>query len=139
MIEIDKEKKRVIIHDDGEVVVYNDNAKIDVHGATSLIEGDYLINEDSVIKLLAMQNDISCLRVHDYMTGHTSFFSATKHNDFDAKMKEITEYIDRNRKSHKDYERQIFDLKNKIESLKEQIFQFNSTRLWYERILKIKE
>lgn len=139
MIEIDEKKKRVIIHEDGQVVVYNDNARIEAHGATSLIDGDYLIDEDSVIKLLAMQNDISCLRVHNYMIGSTHFFSATKHDDFDAKIKEITEYIDRNLKSHKDYERQIFDLKNKIESLKEQIFQFNSTRHWWERKLKIKE
>ena len=34
MIEVD-EKKRAIIQDDGQVVIYNDNAKIDAHGPTS--------------------------------------------------------------------------------------------------------
>lgn len=74
MIEIDENKKRVIIQHDGQVVVYNDNAKIDAHGITSPFEGYYLIDNESVMKLCAMQNDASYLRVHQFWINRTNLF-----------------------------------------------------------------
>ena len=139
MPEIDNNKKRVVIQDDGQVVVYNDNARIDANGTTSRIEGDYLIDDDSVMKLCALRDDISYLRVNVFWINHTQFFSFTKHDDFDAKIKEINEYIDRNLKSHEDYEKQIAKLKERVFSLEYQVEQFNSSRHWRERNLKIKE
>lgn len=68
-----------------------------------------------------------------------TFFSITKHDDFDAKIKEINEYIDLNLKSHEDYEKQIERLKERVFTLEYQIEKFNSTRHWWERKLKIKE
>lgn len=139
MIEIDENKKRVIIQNDGQVVVYNDNAKIDANGTTSRFEGYYLIDDDSVIKLCALQDDISYLRVNQFWIGRTHFFSVTKHDDFDAKIKEINEFLDRNMQSSKDNEKQIEELKNRVFTLEDQIAKFNSTRHWWERKLKIKE
>lgn len=139
MIEIDENKKRVIIQHDGQVVIYNDNARIDTDGTTSRFEGYYLIDDESVMKLCAMRNDASYLRVHQFWIGRTNFFSITKRDDFDAKIKEINEYIDRNLKSHEDYEKQIEKLKGRVSTLEYQIEKFNSTRHWWERKLKIKE
>ena len=139
MLEIDENKKRVIIQHDGQVVIYNDNARIDTDGTTSRFEGYYLIDDESVMKLCAMRNDASYLRVHQFWIGHTNFFSITKRDDFDAKIKEINEYIDRKLKSHKDYEEQIEKLKYRVFTLEHQIEKFNSTRHWWERKLKIKE
>lgn len=139
MIEIDEKKKRVIIQDDGQVVIYNDNAIIDTHGPKSLFEGYYLIDAKSVMKLCAMRNDASYLLIHEYWGKCINFFSITKHDDFDAKIKEITEYIDRNLKLHEDNEKQIEELKERVFTLKHQIEKFNSTRHWWERKLKIKE
>jgi septal ring factor EnvC (AmiA/AmiB activator) len=133
------ENKRVIIQDDGQVVIYNDNARIDALGITSPFEGDYLIGAESVMKLCAMRNDASYLLVHDFWVDRSNFFSITKHDDFDAKIKEINEYIDRNLKSHKDYKEQIEKLKYRVFTLEHQIEQFNATRHWWERKLKIKE
>lgn len=139
MIEIDEKKKRIIIENDGQVVIYNDNARIDDHGTTSRFEGDYLIDTESVMKLCAMRNDSSYLRVRNFWVGHTNFFFATKHDDFDAKIKEINEFLDRNLQSHEDNEKQIEELKNRVSTLENQIKKFNSTRHWWERKLKIKE
>jgi hypothetical protein len=138
MIEINK-NKRVVIQNDGQVAVYNDNARIDANGTTSRIEGDYLIDDDSVLKLCALQDNISYLRVNKFWINHTHFFSVTKHDDFDAKIKEINEFIGRNLKSSEDHEKQIEELKNRVFTLEYQIEKFNSSRHWWERKLKIKE
>lgn len=139
MIEIDDNKKRVVIQNDGQVVVYNNNARIDANGTTSCIEGDYLIDDDSVLKLCALQDDISYLRVNTFWVNRTHFFSVTKHDDFDAKIKEINEWIGRNLQSSEDNEKQIEKLKKRVSTLEDQIKQFNTTRHWWERKLKIKE
>lgn len=143
MIEIDENKKRVIIQNDGQVVVYNDNARVDANGTTSRIEGYYLIDDDSVMKLCALQDDISYLRVNMFWINRTHFFSVTKHDDFDAKIKEINEFLDRNLQSSENNEKQIQKLiqklKDRVSTLEYQIKKFNSTRHWWERKLKIKE
>ena len=139
MSENNKNAKRVVIQDDSQVVVYNDNARIDANGTTSRIEGDYLIDNESVIKLCAMRNDTSYLRVYDSWVDHTNFFFVTKHDDFDAKIKEIDEILTRNLQSSEDYEKQIKKLKDRVSALEYQIEKFNSTRHWWERKLKIKE
>ena len=139
MIEIDENKKKVVIRCDGQVVVYNDYARIDTNGITSPIEGYYLIDAESVMKLCALQNDISYLRVNEFWINRTNFFSITKHDDFDAKIKEIKEYIERHLKSNEDCEEKIQKLKNRIFTLEYQIEKFNSSRHWWERKLKIKE
>lgn len=138
MNEINRDK-RVVIQDDGQVVIYNDNARIDANGTTSRIEGVYLIDNESVMKLCAMRNDASYLRVRDFWVGHANFFFATKHDDFDAKIKEINEFICRNLQSSEDNEKQIAKLKDRVFTLEYQIEKFNSTRHWWERKLKIKE
>ena len=103
-----------------------------------VVEGDYLIDAESVMKLCAMRNDASYLRVHEFWIDRT-LFSITKQDDFDAKIKEINEYIDRKLKSSEDYEKQIEELKNRVFTLEYQIEKFNSSRHWWERKLKIKE
>lgn len=133
MIEIDENKKRVVIQNDGQVVVYNDNARIDANGTTSRIEGDYLIDDDSVLKLCALQDDISYLRVNAFWINRTHFFSVTKHDDFDAKIKEINEFLTQDLRSR------IAELQSRVSALEYQIKKFNSTRHWWERKLKIKE
>lgn len=138
MIEINK-NKRVVIQNDGQVAVYNDNARIDANGTTSRIEGDYLIDDDSVLKLCALQDDISYLRVNMFWINRTHFFSVTKHDDFDAKIKEINEFLTRHLQSSEDSENQIDKLKDRVSALEYQIEKFNSTRHWWERKLKIKE
>jgi septal ring factor EnvC (AmiA/AmiB activator) len=138
MSEINKEK-RVVIQNDGQVVVYNDNARIDANGTTSRIEGYYLIDDDSVLKLCALQDDISYLRVNLFWINRTHFFSITKHDDFDAKIKEINEFLTRHLQSSEDSEKQIEELKDRVSALEYQIKKFNSTRHWWERKLKIKE
>jgi septal ring factor EnvC (AmiA/AmiB activator) len=138
MSEINKEK-RVVIQNDGQVVVYNDNARIDANGTTSRIEGYYLIDDDSVLKLCALQDDISYLRVNLFWINRTHFFSITKHDDFDAKIKEINEFLTRHLQSSEDSEKQIEELKDRVSALEYQIKKFNSSRHWWERKLKIKE
>ena len=138
MSEINENKKRVVIQNDGQVVVYNDNARIDANGTTSRIEGDYLIDDESVMKLCALQDDISYLRVNAFWINRTHFFSVTKHDDFDAKIKEINEFLTQNLRSREDHEKEIAELQSRVSALEYQIKKFNSTRHWWERKQKIK-
>lgn len=137
MIEIN-EKKLVTIWDDGQVVVTNDNARIDAKETTSRIEGHYLIDADSVLKLLALQNDMSFLRVNSFMLGRTTFFSVTKSDVFDAKIKEFKEYIEKDLPDVEKYKDENYDLKTRIRALERQIEDFNLSRYWWERKLTIK-
>lgn len=137
MIEIN-EKKLVTIWNDGQVVVTNDNARIYAKETTSSIEGHYLIDADSVLLLLALQNDMSFLRVNDFMLGRTSFFSVTKSDVFDAKIKEIKEYIEKDLPDVEKYKDENYNLKTRIRALERQIEDFNLTRYWWERKLTIK-
>ena len=73
-----------------------------------------------------MRNDASYLRVHEFWIDRTLLFSITKQDDFDAKIKEINEYIDRKLKSSEDCEKQIEELKNRVFTLEYQIEKFNS-------------
>lgn len=107
MSEINKNEKRVVIQNDGQVVVYNNNARIDANGTTSRFEGDYLIDDESVMELCALQDDISYLRVNTFWINRTHFFSVTKHDDFDAKIKEINEWIGRHLQSSEDNETKL--------------------------------
>ena len=137
MIEIN-EKKSVTIWNDGQVVVTNDNAQIDANETTSRIEGHYLIDSDSVLKLLALQNDMSFLFVRSFMLGRTSFFSVTKSDVFDAKIKEIKEYIEKDLPDVEKYRDENYDLKTRIRALERQIEDFNLSRHWWECKLTIK-
>ena len=137
MIEIN-EKKSVTIWNDGQVVVTNDNARIDANETTSRIEGHYLIDSDSVLKLLALQNDMSFLLVRSFMLGRTSFFSVTKEKDFDAKIKEMKEFIEKDLPVAEKYRNENYDLKTRIRALERQIEDFNLSRYWWERKLTIK-
>ena len=137
MIEIN-EKKSVTIWNDGQVVVTNDNARIDANETTSRIEGHYLIDSDSVLKLLALQNDMSFLLVRSFMLGRTSFFSVTKEKDFDAKIKEMKEFIEKDLPVAEKYRNENYDLKTRIRALERQIQDFNLSRYWWERKLTIK-
>jgi hypothetical protein len=62
-----------------------------------------------------------------------------KHDDFDAKIKEINEFLTRHLQSSEDSEKQIEELKDRVSALEYQIKKFNSSRHWWERKLKIKE
>ena len=138
IIEID-ERKSVYVQDDGQVVVNNDNAQITANETTSKIDGVYHIDEDSILKLLALQNDMSYLKVRSAWTANWHLFSVTKHDDFDAKIKEIKENLEMGNTELENYRKANSNLNTRISNLERQIEKFNNTRHWWERKLKIKE
>lgn len=137
MVEIN-ENKRVYIEDNGNVVVKNDNATIDANATISTIDGDYIIDGYSVLKLMALRHDTSCLLVRHFWIGRTSFFSISTHDIFDEKINEIQETLEKNVADAEDLKKKNFELNNRIADLKRQVDKFNSTRHWWERKLKIK-
>lgn len=137
MIEID-EKKRVYIKDNGNVVVKNDNATIDANATTTTIDGDYIIDGDSVLKLMALRHETSCLRVRHFWIGRTSFFSISTQDIFDEKINEIKETLEINVAAAEDLKKKNFELNDRIADLKRQVAKFNNSRYWWERKLTIK-
>lgn len=138
MIEID-EKKRVYIEDNGNVVVINDNATIDANATTTNIDGNYIIDGNSVLKLMALRHDTSCLRVRHFWIGRTAFFSVSTQDIIDEKINEFKEILEKNVEDEEDLKKKNFELKDRIADLKRQVYKFNNSRHWWERELIIKE
>ena len=138
MVEIN-EKKRVYIEDNGNVVVKNDNATIDANATTTNIDGDYIIDGYSILKLIALRHDISCLKVHHAWVGRTLFFSVSKHDIFDEKIDEIIETLKKDVADTEDLKVTNINLIDRIADLKRQVAKFNNSRHWWERKLIIKE
>ena len=56
-----KDKRRVIIDKNGKITIYNDNATITADATSFELTGDYPIDADSVLRLLANEGTKSYL------------------------------------------------------------------------------
>lgn len=138
MIEINR-NKRVVIDEDGKVIVSNDNALIEEHGTHSDITGNYAIDDKSVLRLMAALNSIHIIKETDFRCCHRYISVFTNDKGFNAKFEELKNTIEGDVKNNEVYKDKIVELQNRVSTLEYQIEKFNSTRHWWERKLKIKE
>lgn len=138
MIEINK-NKRVVIDEDGKVIISNDNALIDEHATHSDITGDYAIDDMSVLRLMTALNGVHIIKEIDLRCYHRIFSIFTNDEGIKAKFEELKNAIEGDVKNNEVYRNKIAELQNRVSTLEYQIEKFNSTRHWWERKLKIKE
>lgn len=138
MIEINK-NKRVVINEDGKVIISNDNALIEEHGTHSDISGNYAIDDISVCRLMTALNGSHTIKETSIIYGLRHFSIFTNDEGINAKFEEFKNIIDGDVKNNEAYKSKIEELRARVFTLECQIEQFNSTRHWWERKLKIKE
>ena len=138
MIEINK-NKRVVINEDGKVIISNDNALIEDHATHSDISGNYAIDDVSVLRLMTALNGVHTIKETDLRYRNRFLYIYTNDEDIIAKFEELKNTIEGDVKNNEVYKIKIADLQNRVFSLEYQIEKFNSTRHWWERKLKIKE
>jgi hypothetical protein len=138
MIEINR-NKRVVIDEDGKVIVSNDNALIEEHGTHSDITGDYAIGDKSVLRLMAALNSIHIIKETDFRCYHRYLSVFTNDKGINAKFEELKNTIEGDVKNNGVYKDKIVELQSRVSTLEKQIEKFNATRHWWERKLKIKE
>ena len=137
MIEINK-KKRVVINEDGKVIISNDNALIEEHVTHTDITGNYVIDDISVLRLMTALNGVHTIKETDLRCGSRFLSIFTNDEGINAKFEELKNTIEGDVKNNGVYKNKITELQNRVFALEYQIEQFNSTRHWWERKLKIK-
>lgn len=138
MIEINR-NKRVVINEDGKVIISNNNALIEEHATHSDITGDYAIDDMSVLRLMTALNGVHTIKETDLRCGHRSLSIFTNDEGINAKFEELKNTIEGDVKNNGVYKIKIAELQIRVSALESQIEKFNSTRHWWERKLKIKE
>jgi hypothetical protein len=152
-----KDKRRVIIDENGKITIYNDNATITADTTSFELTGDFHIDAVSTLRLLANEGTKSYLK-------EKSFYTTNFHTLLLSKDEDILQHFDkmesRCKATYDTYEEKIKRLEHEKEELqklllekdeyikgvrfrvgdmKERILNFNATRHWWERKLKIKE
>lgn len=116
--------KRVEITNDGEVIIYNDNAVIKGEDITSHIEGSYDISEDSLRKLLVLQSDK--VWVTEFNNGWRTDRIIYSREEFELESKKMYEkYLEDDKKAIKI-----------IESMRDFVRKHNASS-WWNRLKKI--
>ena len=143
MIEIN-EKKRVSIDDSGILTISNDNAKW-VHGDTSTdIEGNYVISADDLRRLTVMMTE-NPIMVCSTQTGwYIKDYSPQVYNTLITTDKDIAEEVERMNIAYKKAYEELETIKCernrekvKCENLTRKIEEYNKSRHWWERKLKL--
>ena len=137
MIEINR-NKRVVINEDGKVIISNDNALIEEHATHSDITGNYAIDDKSVFRLMTALNGGHTVKETDLRYGHRFLSIFTNDEGINAKFEELKNAIEGDIKNNEVYKNKITELQNRVFALEFQIEKFNFTRHWWERKLTIK-
>lgn len=138
MIEINR-NKRVVINEDGKVIISNNNALIEEHATHSDITGNYAIDDMSVLRLMTALNGVHTIKETDLRCGHRFLSIFTNDEGINAKFEELKNTIEGDVKNNGVYKVKIAELRGRVSSLEGQIDKFNATRHWWERKLKIEE
>ena len=110
-----KGKRQVLIDENGKITIYNDNATITADTTSFELTGDYSIDADSVLRLLANEGIKSYLK-------ERSFYSGNFHALLLSKDEDILQHFDKMKSRHKatydTYEEKIKRLEHEIDDSK---------------------
>lgn len=139
MIEID-EKKQVSIDESGILTIHSDNAKWVQGDVTTEIKGDYVINSESLHRLMVMMTNNPMLLCYVRTNWYYQDYYPSVHNTLITTDKEIADELE---KMHKAYEKAKKELevvkrerdweKTKNENLTRKIEEYNQSRHCWER------
>lgn len=152
-----KGKRQVLIDENGKITIYNDNATITADTTSFELTGDYSIDADSVLRLLANEGIKSYLKERSFYSGNFHALLLSKDEDilqhfdkmksrhkatydtYEEKIKRLEHEIDDSKKLLLEKDGYINEARFRLSNINDRINSFNSTRHWWERKLKIKE
>lgn len=152
-----KDKRRVIIDENGKITIHNDNATITADNTSFELTGDYHIGADSVLRLLANEGTKSYLKERTFYTTNFHTLLLSKDEDilqhfdkmesrckatydlYEEKIKRLEHDKDELTKLLIEKDDYINEARFRLSNINDRINSFNSTRHWWERKLKIKE
>ena len=139
MIEID-EKKQVSIDESGILTIHSDNAKWVQGDVTTEIKGDYVINSDSLHRLMVMMTKNPMLLCYVNTNWYYRDYYPNVHNTLITTDKEIAEELEKMNKAYKNVREELDKVKTECQNVKveyneviNQIKKFNNTRRPWER------
>jgi hypothetical protein len=143
MIEID-EKKQVSIDESGILTIHSDNAKWVQGDVTTEIKGDYVINSESLHRLMVMMTENPMLLCYVRTNWYYQDYYPNVHNTLITTDKEIAEELEKMNIAYKKAREELEvvkrerDLeKSKRISFEKKIEEFNKSRRWWERKLEL--
>lgn len=152
-----KDKRMVIIDENGKITIHNDNATITADNTSFELTGDYHIGADSVLRLLANEGTKSYLKERTFYTTNFHTLLLSKDEDilqhfdkmesrckatydlYEEKIKRLEHDKDELTKLLIEKDDYINEARFRLSNINDRINSFNSTRHWWERKLKIKE
>lgn len=151
-----KDKRRVIIDENGKITIHNDNATITADNTSFELTEDYHIGADSVLRLLANEGTKSYLKERTFYTTNFHTLLLSKDEDilqhfdkmesrckatydlYEEKIKRLEHDKDELTKLLIEKDDYINEARFRLSNINDRINSFNSTRHWWERKLKIK-
>lgn len=147
------EKQRIYFNDENKLVIETDNCKNIDGELHTKVEGDFYIKDEDVAKLFSIVNEKNCSYPHSiYIQGtFTSYRELV--NELLVIDDNCASVIESQKKNIEGLEQDKKELSivlktqadaslvisNKLEELGNKITEFNDTRHWWERKIKIEE
>lgn len=139
MIEID-EKKQVSIDENGILTIHNDNAKWVQGDVTTEIKGDYVINSESLHRLMVMMTKNPMLLCYVRTNWYYDDYNPSVHTTLITTDKEIAEELEKMNKAYEKTKAKLNKVETECQNVKveyneviNQIKKFNNTRRPWER------
>ena len=143
MIEID-EKKQVSIDESGILTIHSDNATWVQGDVTTEINGDYVINSESLHRLMVMMTKNPMLLCYVRTNWYYQDYHPSVHNTFITTDKGIAEELEKMNKAYEKVREELDKVKTECQNVKveyneviNQIKKFNNARRPWERKLII--
>ena len=139
MIEID-EKKQVSIDESGILTIHSDNATWVQGDVTTEINGDYVINSDSLYRLMVMMTKNPMMLRYVNTNWYYRDYYPSVHNTLITTDKEIAEELEKMNIAYKKAREELDKVKTECQNVKveyneviNQIKKFNNARRPWER------
>lgn len=147
------EKQRIYFNDENKLVIETDNCK-NINGELhTQVKGDFYIKDEDVAKLFSIVNEKNCSYPHSiHIRGtFTSYYELVNEllvvdDNFASVIESQEKNIERLEQDKKELSTVLktqadtsLVLSNKLEKLGNKITEFNYTRHWWERKIKIEE
>lgn len=126
------EKQRIYFNDENKLVIETDNCT-NINGELrTKVEGGFYIKDEDVAKLFSIVNEKNCFYSQIVIEGDWNYLNKTLKNELYIIDDNFASII-------KEQSEKLVELSEKLEKLGDIVTEFNDTRHWWERKIKIEE
>lgn len=125
---------------DGKLVAYTDNGCTDGKSATTEVKGTFEVSADVVNFILAKEYDLpATLRIEweRFYSYNQQFYCYIGNDEQQRELENYRHRVDEQKKLLQDYKQLLGKMEDELKRLQKAIDDFNRTRRFYERKIKI--